>query len=75
MYESLTRSGNYKLSDIAGAAYSDSDYTGQYNSSPSKTVALDIVSAPVQNAATSLVYFTYIEFEVEWSQRRNVANA
>ncbi len=75
MYESLTRAANYKLGDIAGPAYSDSDYTGQYNSSPSKTVALDIVSSPVSNAATSLTCFSYIEFEVEWSQRRNVANA
>ncbi len=74
MYQMLTRSASYKLADIAGAAYSDSDYTGQYASSPSKTVALDVASAPVQNAATSLIYFTYIEFDVEWSQRRNVAN-
>ncbi len=75
MYQMLTRSASYKLADIAGPAYSDSDYTGQYASSPSKTVALDVASAPTANAATSLTYFTYIEFDVEWSQRRNVANA
>lgn len=71
----LTRSASYKLADIAGPAYGDSDYTGQYATSPSKTVALDISSAPLSNNATSLYYFTYIEFDVEWSQRRNVANA
>ncbi len=74
MYEMLTRSASYNLADIAGPAYSDSDYTGQYNSSPSKSVSIDIMSAPLSNNATSIYYFTYIEFQVEWSQRRNVAN-
>lgn len=75
MYEKLTLGGNFVLSDIAGPAYVDADYTGQYATSPTKTVALDLASAPVQNAATSLTYFDYLEFTVEWSQRRNVANA
>jgi len=75
VYQTLTRSATYTIADIAGPAYVDYDFTGQYNASPSKTAALDICSSPTENQATSITYFTYMEFEVEWSQRRNVSNA
>jgi hypothetical protein len=76
MYEHLILTGGWRLGDIAGPAYADSDFTGQYATSPVKTVALDLASAPINTgAATSLQYIDYLEFEVMWSQRRNVANA
>jgi hypothetical protein len=76
MYEHKEIVRTYNLSDLAGPAYVDHDFTGQYATSPVKTVALDICSAPVNTGvATSLQCITYVEFDVEWSQRRNTANA
>jgi len=76
LYEHTELRGSYTLSDLAGPAYVDADYTGQYATSPVKTVALDFCFAPINTAvATSMQYIIYAEFTVEWSQRRNVANA
>jgi hypothetical protein len=76
MYEKKELSSSYKLSDLVGPSFADADFTGAYATSPVKTVALDICSAPINTgAATSIQYITYIEFSVEWSQRRNTANA
>jgi len=76
MYEHGELRGSYTLADLAGPAYNDSDYTGQYATSPVKTVALDYCFAPINTgAATSMQYVIAATFRVEWSQRRNVANA
>lgn len=76
MYNILKLTSQWKLADLAGPAYLDHDFTGQYATSPVKTVALDICSAPINTGvATSIQYVDYLEFLVEWSQRRNVANA
>lgn len=75
MYEKSRLTSSYTCRDLAGPSYVDADYTGQYNASPSKSVAIDLATSPTTNNATSITYFTYIEFKVEWSQRRNTANA